>query len=235
MTDERNQDEARVGRLPGAGTWDFALVIVTIALLGALGAQSLVGTLYAWWSLRADPSWESGASHAAFLNGMNAVAAPLLIALVVVMGLCVPKRLFSRRALVAVSAVMVAFGIIVGGLAGSVTAGLAAYLAVAGLVQVAVVVLTVSGARGLAYLSPSRLAKVGSGLLHLGFIGFALVVVALQRSPLMLPAFFVSSAALVGGSALSFYARGGSGSSTDGTGHRDAEAVTGPAAAASRT
>ena len=40
----------------------------------------------------------------------------------------------------------------------------------------------------LAVRAPNQvLAKTGSGLLHLGFLVFGIVVVALQRSPLMLP------------------------------------------------
>lgn len=199
MTDERE--------ITARSSWDFALVIATVGLLGALGLQSLIGTLYSWWAYRTQPDWETAGGYAAFIDVMNAVAAPLVIALVLVMGLCVPKRLFSRTTLAAVSAGMIVLGGAVGAVLGSVAAGITAYLCAAALVQVAVVALTLRGAERLAYLSPSRVAKTGSGLLHLGFIGFAIVVVALQASPLMLPVFFASAALLAGGSALSFYAR----------------------------
>jgi hypothetical protein len=138
---------------------------------------------------------------------MNAIAAPLLLGLVIVMGLCVPKRLFSHRSLVAASAAMVAFGVVVGAVSGRPATGLAAYLAAAGLIQVAVVVLTVAGTGELSYLRDGRLVKMGSGLLHLGFIVFAFTVVALQRSPLMLPVFWTATGLAIGGSVLSFYAR----------------------------
>ena len=52
----------------------------------------------------------------------------------------------------------------------------------AALIQVAVVVLTAAGAKGPSYLTEGRLTKLGSGLLHLGFIAFAIVVAALQPS-----------------------------------------------------
>ena len=29
--------------------WDFALIVLTVALLAALGVQSIAGTGYAWW------------------------------------------------------------------------------------------------------------------------------------------------------------------------------------------
>ena len=196
-------DEPRASR---HGAWDFGLTIATVALLGGLGVQSLVGTLYAWWAYRAQPGWEA-VGYARFIDVMNAVAAPMLVALVLVMGLCVPKRLFARRALVAVSLGMLVLGVIAGVLAQSAAAGITVYLAAAGLIQVAVVALTLGGAKGLAFHSGSRLAKAGSGLLHLGFIVFGIVVVALQDSPAMLPVFWLAAALCVGGSALSFYAR----------------------------
>ncbi|MBC7265605.1 MAG: hypothetical protein H5T75_01330 [Coriobacteriia bacterium] len=198
-------------------SWDFALAVATVVLLGALGIQSLVGTLYAWWAYRTQPGWEA-TGYPAFVSVMNAVAAPLAVALVLVMGLCVPKRLFARRALVGVSVGGIAVGVAVWLLTGSIKDGLGAYLGLSALLQAAVVVLTVVGAGGLSYLTDSAAAKAGSGLLHLGFILFALAVVALQSSPFMLPAFLASALLLTGGLALSFYARRppveGSGSST---------------------
>jgi len=186
--------------------WDFALMVITVVLLAGLGLQSFVGTLYSWWAYQTQPGWEL-AGYDGFVAAMNAIAAPMLLGLVVVMGLCVPKRLFSHRTLVAVSAAMVGLGVVVGVASGSPATGLATYLAAAGLIQVAVVALTMSGAGGLAYLREGTLVRVGSGLLHLGFIVFALTVVALQDSALMLPVFWTATALTVGGSLLAFYAR----------------------------
>ncbi len=191
---------------PGRSDWDFLLMMLTIGLLGALGVQSLLGTLYAWWGYRTQPDFERIA-YPAFIDTMNLIAAPLVVTLVIVMGLCVPKRLFSRTSLIIVSAGMVGAGIGAWAVSGSAVTGLAVYLVLAALIQVAVVVLTLAGATSLAYLTRGRLIKTGSGLLHLGFVLFALVVVALQESPLMIPVFSASALLLTGGSALAFYAR----------------------------
>ena len=185
--------------------WDFMLTVATVVILGLLGLQSFLGTLYSWWAQRTVPGWEQ-TSYTGFVSTMNLIAAPLVIALVVVMGLCVPKRLFERRALIAVSAMMLLAGAIAGVVRGSLNDGLALYLALAALIQVAVVVLTIAGTRGPSYLTEGRLTKTGSGLLHLGFIGVALAIVALQGSDLLMWVFGASSLLLVGGSALSFYA-----------------------------
>ncbi len=185
--------------------WDFSLTVATVAILGLLGVQSFAGTLYTWWAQRTILGWEQ-TGYTDFVTLMNRVAAPLVVALVIVMGLCVPKRLFERRALVAVSAAMVVAGVGVGVYSSSLQTGLGTYLALAALIQAAVVVLTVAGVRGPSYLTEGRLTKTGSGLLHLGFIGVAFVIVTLERSNLMLPVFALSALCLAGGTALAFYA-----------------------------
>jgi len=187
-------------------TWDFALALITVVLLASLGIQSFIGTLYVWLSERNVAQWSQTAGYAEYVRIMNIIAAPQVVALVIVMGLCVPKRLFSRKALLAASLGMVGVGVVGGMIAGSLGRGLAIYLALAAVIQVAVVVLTIAGVRGPSYLTQGRLTKTGSGLLHLGFIVFAIVVVALQRSALMLPVFWVSAVLVTAGTALSFYA-----------------------------
>lgn len=188
-----------------ARQWDFGLTIITVILLGGLGVQSFVGTLYVWWAQRSDPAWMD-TGYGGYVETMNLIAAPMLLALVVAMGLCVPKRLFSRRMLVSVSTGMVIFGVGAGWVSGSLASGLAVYLSLAALIQVAVVVMTAAGVRGPSYLTQGRLTKLGSGLLHLGFILFALVIAALQNSPFMLPVFWTSAVLVTAGTALSFWA-----------------------------
>ena len=187
-------------------TWDFALTVITVALLALLGVQSFIGALVVWWAIRSIPDWQAGPGYSSYVATMNGIAAPLIVGLVVVMGLCVPKRLFARRALLWVSVAMAAVGVVAGLLLRDLGEGLAIYLLLAAAIQLAVVVMTVAGVRGPTYLTEGRLTKAGSGLLHLGFIIFAIVVVALQKSPMMLPVFWVSAVLVTGGTALSFYA-----------------------------
>lgn len=186
-------------------SWDWGLMVVTVALFGSLGLQSFLGTVYSWWAQSTIPDWERF-GYPNFVETMNLIAAPQLVALVVVMGLCIPKRLFARTALVGVSAGMVLVGIVAYGVTGSLVQGLAAYLALAALIQVAVVVLTAAGAKGPSYMTEGRITKLGSGLLHLGFIVFAFVMAVLQRSELMLPVFWASTVLMMGGTLMSFYA-----------------------------
>lgn len=187
-------------------TWDFALTIITVVLLGALGVQSFIGTAAVWYFSRTVPNWQQGRGYADYVIVMNEIAAPLIVALVVVMGLCVPKRLFARKALIMVSLVQVIVGLAAGVMTRSLSAGLAIYLLLSAAIQLAVVVMTIAGVRGPSYLTEGRLTKTGSGLLHLGFIVFTVVVVALQQSPMMLPVFWLSAVLVTVGTLLSFYA-----------------------------
>lgn len=191
---------------PTHRSWDFWLTVATVVLLGGVGLQSFVGTLYVWWAGSAMPGFENSPGYVDFVNVMNAIAAPQIVGLVVVMGLCVPKRLFTRSVLLWSSMAMLFAGVGVWAYTSSVGDGLAAYLILAALIQVAVVVMTVAGVRGPSYLTRGRLTKTGSGLLHLGFILFALVIVALQTSTLMLPVFWAATALMIVGTLLSFYA-----------------------------
>ena len=187
-------------------TWDFALTIITMVLLAGLGVQSFVGTIVVWLSTRADPAWQQGPGYASYVVVMNEIAAPMIVALVVAMGLCVPKRLFSRTLLLWVSLGMVVVGMVAGLATRSLATGLTLYLLLSAAIQLGVVIMTVAGVRGPSYLTEGRLTKTGSGLLHLGFIVFAVVVVALQQSELMQPVFWFSAVLVGGGTALSFYA-----------------------------
>jgi hypothetical protein len=186
-------------------TWDFSLTVTTVVLLASLGVQSFIGTIYVWWAQTINPAWEQ-VGYASFVRVMNLIAAPQVVLLVVVMGLCVPKRLFSRKILLAVSAAMVVAGVVAWAATGSLTTGLALYLALAALIQLAVIVLTAVGAKGPSYLTEGRLTKLGSGLLHLGFIVFAFVVAALQGSTFMEPVFWTSAILTTVGTAMSFWA-----------------------------
>jgi hypothetical protein len=201
-------EQAATGEVarPQRRNWDFILMMVTVGLLAALGIQSFVGTAYAWWAYRANPAWEV-TGYADFVTTMNAVAAPLVIALVVVLGLCVPKRVLTATALAAVSVGMVAVGGVVWALTSDPALGLGAYLVVASVLQLVVVFMTAAGSPSLVYLTEGRLTRIGSGFLHLGFLLFALVVVVLQDSEWMLPVFFLSAVLTVVGTTMSFYSR----------------------------
>ena len=175
-------------------------------ILGALGVQSFVGTIYTWWAARMVPGWQQGPGYTDFVTLMNQIAAPMVVALVVVMGLCVPKRLFERRAL----------------LASRRRCSWPEWASASTPARYRPASESTSrsprSSRRPSSRSPSQACAVRAtsprvvsprrapDLLHLGFIGVAFVIVTLEHSNLMLPVFFVSAACLAGGTALAFYA-----------------------------
>ncbi len=185
--------------------WDFILLIVTVLLLVGLGIQSFIGTGYVWWAEANVPNF-SAIGYADYIDVMNWIAAPMLTLLIVAMGLCVPKRLFERATLLAVSGIMLVAGVAAWVATGSLAMGVTAYMVLAGLIQIAVVAKTIAGGRAPSYFTKGRIIKIGSGLLHLGFILFAIVCAALQDSALMLPVFWASTILMGIGCIMTFYA-----------------------------
>lgn len=207
MTDDAARDHPPLdSEGPPKGGWDFALMMLTVTLLGGLGVQSLVGTGYVWWAERTFPDWQQ-TSYSGFVATMNAIAAPMALGIAIALGLCVPKRLFRRRVLVAVSAAMPAAGAAAWVVSGDALLGLGVYLELACILQAAVVVMTLADAGSLTYMTEGRVTKAGSGALHLGVLLFALAVTALRETHWLMPAFWASTVLLLAGSAASFYAR----------------------------
>jgi len=186
--------------------YDFWLVMITIALLAGLGLLAFGGTLYTWRAEVTLPGWSSGAGYRAYTEIMNGLAAPLVASLVVVLGLCIPRRLFERQALWAASAAMVGASVVVSVVGGLMT-GVTLFLIVAAVLQVVAVVLTGARLGRVSYLGEGIVYQTGSAVLHLGFIVLVLDWVSLPDSSWHLPIFWVGTALLVAGSAMCFYRR----------------------------
>jgi hypothetical protein len=187
--------------------YDFWLVMITVALLAGMGLLAFGGTLYTWRAEVVTPGWSGGPGYAAYTLVMDRLAAPLVAALVVVLGLCVPRRLFERQALWAVSAAMVLVGLGVAVVSGA-RVGAAAFLILAGALQTAALVLTLARSSSVNYLSQNIVYQVGSALLHLGFVVLVYDWAVLPDNPIHLPIFWLGTVLLMAGSALCFYREG---------------------------
>jgi hypothetical protein len=178
--------------------WDLGLVLLTAATLAAFGALALWG-MFHYKSHALSPGW----SVPAFQEMMNRRAAPLVVLLIVWLALCIPKRLFSRRTLLAYSAGMLAVALAALP-AGGVRFALGLVLGLSAALQAAILALVLSGAR-LRFTGHGLALRAGSTLLHLGVVLFTLDLVALQGSPWHIPLFWVSTALLTAGCVLTFY------------------------------
>lgn len=179
-------------------SWDLALVLLTAATLASFGVLALWG-MFRYKSHALAPDW----SVPAFQEMMNRLASPFVVLLIVWLVLCIPKRLLSRRALLAYSATVLAAGAVAIPF-GGVRFGLGLVLALSATLQAAILVLVLGGAR-LHFAGQGLALRAGSSLLHLGVVLFTFDLVALQGSPWHIPLFWVATALLTAGCVLTFY------------------------------
>ncbi len=178
--------------------WDLALVLLTALTLAAFGVLALWGMFY-YKSHALRPDW----SVPTYQEMMNRLAAPLVALLIVWLVLCIPKRLFSRRALFAYSGAMLALGLAALPFRG-VRFALGLVLALSAALQVAILGLVLAGER-LRFAGRGLALRAGSTLLHLGTVLFTLDLVALQGSRWHLPLFWLATGLLTAGCTLTFY------------------------------
>lgn len=178
--------------------WDLALVLLTAVTLAAFGALALWGMFY-YKSHAARPDW----SVPAFQEMMNRLATPLVVLLIVWLVLCIPKRLFSRRALLGYSGALLALGVAALPVAG-LRPALGLVLALSAALQIVILGFVLAGAR-LRFSGRGLALRAGSTLIHLGLVLFTLDLVALQGSPWHIPLFWVATGLLTGGCLLTFY------------------------------
>jgi len=178
--------------------WDLALVLLTAATLAAFGALALWG-MFHYKSHATRPDW----SVPAFQEMMNRLATPLVVLLILWLVLCIPKRLFSKRVLLAYSAGMLTLGLAALPYGGARFA-LGLVLGLSALLQTAILALVLAGAR-LRFAGRGLALRAGSSLLHLGIVLFTLDLVALQGSPWHIPLFWVATGLLTAGCGLTFY------------------------------
>lgn len=187
-----------------AKDYDFILTILTIALVALIGILFVGGTIYTFFAAEIDPQWTQTAMYAQYVESMNSYLFPLLVALVLVLGLCIPRRLFTRRALLVVSV-----GMFVVTLALTLTVDLRAawvfLLGAAAGLQLAVVAMTATRSRRLNYLQEGFLVRMGSALLHLGFIVLIAAFVIGVALSMQLIIFWVATALIMVGMVVSVY------------------------------
>ncbi len=178
--------------------WDLILTLFTAFTLMAFGILCLFGMFYYKWQ-STGPAW----SVLTYQQMMNRLAAPLVILLIVWLVLCIPKRIFPRRALIGYSAGVLGLATVVFFLTG-LRGALSLILVLSSALQAVILVPVVDGAR-LRFTRRGLAVRIGSCLLHLGFVLFILDLVALRGSSWHLPLYWVSITLLTGGCLLTFY------------------------------
>jgi len=187
-----------------ARNYDFILTIATIALAVLIGALFVAATVYTFFAAQAEPAWAETSMYSDYIDTMNACLFPLLVALLVALGLCIPRRVLKKRVLVAASVALVATTLVLT-IAVSQRAGWLFLLASAAIIQLVVIAMTAIRSPRLTYLQESFLVRIGSALLHLGLI--VLVAAFVVRTPRasQLTTFWIATALIMLGMIMSLY------------------------------
>lgn len=183
-------------------SYDYSLILATVAVLFAISAICIWAMFYFKW---AEVQQMTPALKGQYMAAMNRVMAPFAVALIVLLGICVPKRLLPVRllnwvggGLLLVFAAVAAFRGIVDGLLVVLVASLT--------LQLVVLVLAAAGSGWLHFTRSGYWLRLGSSLIHLGIVLFLLDLFFFRHQLLHLLLFWVTTIATVAGMLFSFYA-----------------------------
>jgi hypothetical protein len=183
---------------------DYSLILATVGVLFALSVlcvYSMFAFKFAAVHQMAPPA------KLAFLARMNAAVTPFIIALILLLGICVPKRLLPTPILGWFAATLALAGAGLSFWLG-IRAGLLLVLTASLLLQTLVLVLAVAGSERLHFARSGYWLRVGSSLIHLGLILFVLDLLLYRNQALHLFLFWVTTGATVLGMLCCFYAPG---------------------------
>lgn len=182
---------------------DYYLILATVGVLFAISAICIYGMFYFKLAqIHQLPAPEK----MAYMNWMNAVVSPFLIALILLLGICVPKRLLPTAWMVRLAVVLAGAALGVWfGFGGK--AALVAVLLASLVLQLVVLGMAVTGSERLHFEKSGYWVRVGSSLVHLGIILFVLDVFFYQNPQLHLVLFWVTTGASVLGMLFCFYSK----------------------------
>ncbi len=175
-----------------------SLVIAAVAVLAALGLVSLYSILV-YAELSSDRYFAYSPAYQSFTRSMDNTALPFAAAFMLVLALCIPRRVVQERSLKRLSAAIVGVSIPL-----YLLDYRAAVAAIAGFALVLQLVVLLRLHRGdeLSFLFSSQRKRVGSALTHLGVPAVLLGAMSFQLMPAL---FWAASAVLCAGILLLFY------------------------------
>ncbi len=183
--------------------YDYYLIIVTTLILSLIGAVSLYGITY-YNYLAVDPQWTKTVQYSQYIDEMNSYLYPFLVLLLISLGLCIPKRLFDQDFLLKFSVLLLGITIILTIFIG-IEKGLGFLLAVMAIVQAVVLLLTIEKHKGIRFEKEGYSGKIGSTLLHFGFVIIIFNFVSFRDSQFHLLIFWIGVLLITIGNIFSFY------------------------------
>jgi hypothetical protein len=182
-------------------SYDFYLILATAAVLFIVSAISIYGMFY---FKIAQIQQLSPAIKAVYMERMNSVVAPFVICLIMLLGICVPKRLLSttwlNRFAVLLGAAVIGIAMI-----WDIKTGLLVVLCASLALQFVVLIMAIGGSRYLNFEKKGYWLRVGSSLIHLGLILFILDLFFFRLQTLHLVLFWITTVSTTLGMTCCFY------------------------------
>lgn len=183
-------------------SYDFYLILATALVLFAISAISIYGMFYFKF---AQIQQMAPALKLSYMNRMNSFVTPFIIILILLLGICVPKRLLPTAWLNRVTVLMVGIAVLTAFLT-DIKTSLLVILGASLFLQVIVLVLALAGSKNLNFHKKGYWVRLGSSLIHLGFILLVLDLLLYKREILHLFLFWITTGASVAGMLFCFYA-----------------------------
>ena len=186
----------------GKGHYDYYLILATSVVLFFISVICIYGMFYFKF---AQINQLPVAEKILYMDKMNEVMAPFLMGLILLLGICVPKRVLPTVWLnwFTIGLLLVALAV---GVVWNVKISLACVLIVSLLLQMVVLVMAAWGSQELIFEKKGYWVRVGSSLLHLGLILFVLDLLFYRYRSLHLVLFWITTAASLIGMVFCFYA-----------------------------
>jgi hypothetical protein len=182
-------------------SYDFYLILATVVVLSIISGICVYGMFYFKF---AQLQQMAAPVKAAYMERMNQIVSPFIIALIVILAVCVPKRLLPTDWL---NRFALALLLVIGGVTwcwGVVTA-LQVALCLTLALQAVVLALALAGNQRLNFEKKGYWLRVGSSAMHLGLILFILDLFFYRHQTLHLALFWVTTVATVLGMIGCFY------------------------------
>jgi len=186
----------------GKGHYDYYLILATSLVLFFISVICIYGMFYFKF---AQINQLPVAEKILYMDKMNEVMAPFLIGLILLLGICVPKRVLPTAWLNWFTIGLLLVALVVG-VVWDVKLSLACVLIVSLVLQLIVLLLAAGGSQELIFEKKGYWVRVGSSLLHLGIILFVLDLLFYRYRSLHLVLFWITTAASLIGMVFCFYA-----------------------------
>ncbi|HJH29389.1 MAG TPA: hypothetical protein C5S51_06810 [Methanosarcinaceae archaeon] len=187
--------------------YDYFLIIVTFIALMMIGLVCVFGVWYSYDLYTTNSNWQSTIQYPAYINMMNMYVYPFVLVLLLSLGLCIPKRIVPRTALIKTTFVILLLTLVVS-VVGGIELGISFILLMSIAVQVVVLAFTVMKSGALTFEREGYLIQIGSSLLHLGTVLFIFDFASMRDSVYHIPVFWVVTLLIGIGTFMSFYPSG---------------------------